>query len=157
MPLTYLQGDPLLTQAQFLLIGHNARGRTEVGRLETQLLHRWPAAFATFHKQCRSGRIKPGTFWVWRESKPQLMFAVVRASSVGATRSRYVESVALLLARDYKREGIRSLAIAPLGDSQEWPAFRPLLEYWLGRSALDVLVYDTYLPGVAAEPVTPEG
>lgn len=151
MPVTYLSGDPLLTRAQVLAFGHNAKCRTESGIFETILLDRYPAAFATFGKNCRGGKIRAGSLWVWRESQPALGFMVVRESSVGATRLRYVEAIALGLARDFRLEGIRSIAIAPLGDSLEWPAFKPVLDYWLGQSALTCLVYEQYAAGVAAE------
>lgn len=151
MPITYLAGDPLLTGAQVLAFGHNARGRAELGALETELLQRYPAAFAAYGKQCRSGRIKAGQLWLWHESQPVLGFMVVRESSVGATRVRFVEAVALNLARDYAREGIRSIAIAPPGSREEWPNLKPVLEHWLGRAALPCYVYEQYLPGVQAE------
>jgi len=150
MPITYLSGDPWLTGAQLLAFGHNARGRSELGALETQLFTRYPAAFASYRKRCHSGRIKAGEMWVWRESQPMLGFMVVRAAPVGATRLRYVEAIALTLARDYQRDGIRSVAIAPLGSREEWPHLRPLLDYWLGRSSLPCFVYEHYLPGVQA-------
>jgi hypothetical protein len=151
MPITYVSGDPLLTHAQVLAFGSNAKGRTESGVFETLLLNRYPAAFATFGKNCRGGKIKTGSLWIWRETRPTLGFMVVRESSVGATRLRYVEAIALGLARDFRLEGIRSIAIAPLGDSLEWPTFRPVLDYWLGQSALPCVVYEQYMPGIEAE------
>ena len=151
MPITYVSGDPLLTNAQILAFGHNAKGRTELGIFETLLLNRYPAAFATFGKSCRSGKIKTGGLWIWRETRPALGFMVVRESSVGATRLRYVEAIALGLARDFHLDGIRSIAIAPLGDSQEWPMLKPVLDYWLGQSALSCVIYEQYLPGIKAE------
>ncbi|MBZ0300357.1 MAG: hypothetical protein K8J31_11470 [Anaerolineae bacterium] len=152
MPVTYLSGDPLLTRAQILAVGHNARGRAELGALETLLFTRQPAAFASYSKHCRSGRITAGQLWIWRESQPMLAFLAVRASAVGATRVRYVESIALTLARDYQRDGIRSIALAPLGSREEWPYLKPVLDRWLSRSALPCIVYEQYLPGVQAEP-----
>jgi hypothetical protein len=151
MPITYLSGDPLLTNAQVLAFGHNARGHSELGALETELFHRYPAAFASYSKQCRSGRIKTGQLWLWRESQPMLGFMVVRESSVGATRVRFVESVALNLARDYQRENIHSIAIAPPGSRDEWPHLKPVLEHWLGHAALPCFIYEQYLSGVRAE------
>jgi hypothetical protein len=151
MPITYVSGDPLLTDAQILAFGHNVKGRTESGIFETLLLNHYPAAFATFGKNCRGGKIKTGSLWIWRESQPALGFMVVRESSVGATRLRYVEAVALGLARDFRLEGILSIAIAPLGDSLEWPTFKPVLDYWLDQSALSCVVYERYVPGIKAE------
>jgi hypothetical protein len=151
MPITYVSGDPLLTQAQVLAFGHNARARAELGTLETRLQDRFPAAFATYRKQCRGDRLKPGAFWVWRESKPGLAFLVIRESSVGATRVRFVETAAMTLARDYRLHGLTSLTIAPLGTSLEWPLLKSILANWFSASTLPVTLYEQYLPGVAAE------
>ncbi|MBC8172018.1 MAG: hypothetical protein H7X77_10110, partial [Anaerolineae bacterium] len=98
MPLTYTSGDPLHTTAQTLAFGHNARGRSELGVLATALMQQHPAAFAAYTRQCRNNRLKPGMIWVWRESKPWLMFMVVRDSAVGATRLRYVQAAVVNLA-----------------------------------------------------------
>lgn len=151
MPLFYVSGDPLHTQAHVLAFGYNARGRTELGTFETQLSNRYPAAFSAYRKQCDAQRLKPGDYWVWRESKPALAFLVVRESSVGATRLRYVQSAAMNLGRDYRLEGFKSLAIAPLGSEHEWPEIKLVLQTWFGMAALPVVIYDTYLPGVTAE------
>jgi hypothetical protein len=150
MTLTYVSGDPLLTQAQVLAFGHNAKGRTELGTLETALLHHFPAAFAAYRKQCRRQRIHSGMIWIWRESQPQLAFLVVRESSVGATRIRFVQSAVMTLARDYHLESIESLALAPLGRQEESAVLKSVIDYWLGSSALPVVVYENYLPGVRA-------
>lgn len=151
MPLTFVTGDPLLTNAQMLAFGHNAQGRTQTGPLETMLHTRYPAAFASYSKQCRSGRIETGMMWTWRESQPALGFMVVRASSVGATRLRYVENIALSLARDYRRDNIRSIALVRLGGKLEWASIKPVLQRWLGKTELACIVYEDYVPGVQAE------
>jgi hypothetical protein len=151
MSVTYVVGDPLLTHAQTLAFGHNAKGRTELGNLETRLLDRYPAAFSTYSKGCRSGRVKPGSFWIWRESSPHLAFLVIRETSVGATRMRFVESNVMTLARDFRLHGLTSLAIAPLSEGAEWAALKPVLDYWLSSSPLTVIVYEAYQPGISAE------
>jgi hypothetical protein len=151
MPITYVSGDPLLTRAQTLAFGHNAKGRSELGTLETVLLNHYPPAFATYGKNCRSGRVKPGTFWTWRESKPFLMFLVVRETSVGATRLRFVEGAIMMLARDYRLHNLTSVAIAPLANELEWKALKPVVDYWLRACPLPVTIYERYQKGVAAE------
>ncbi len=151
MPLTLVSGDPLLTDAQTLIFGHNAKARTEVGALEMRLFDLYPAAFATYRKQCSNGRLKPGMVWIWRESKPYLAFMVVRASSVGATRSRYIETGFMTLARDYALYGLTRLAIAPLAGQEEWAALKPLADYWLRACPLPVALYERYEPGVKAD------
>ena len=149
--LTYVTGDPLLTHAQTLAFAHNARGRTEVDPLHTALLDHYPAAFASFHKLCRHERIKPGEFWIWRDSSPHLMVIVARETPVGMTRARFVESAVLTIARDYRLHGLTSLAIAPLGTAAEWPLLRQVLDQWLARIPLPVTVYEQFSRGIAAE------
>jgi hypothetical protein len=146
MPITITSGDPLLTDAQTLIFGHNAKARTEVGAFEMRLFNLYPAAFATYRKQCTSGRIKPGALWLWRESQPFLGFMVIRESSVGATRQRYVENALMTLARDYRLYSLTSVAIAPLAGMEEWAALRPLMDSWLRSCPLPITVYEQYVP-----------
>jgi hypothetical protein len=150
MPVHYVTGDPLLTQAQVLAFGHNRAGRSELGDLETLLLNRYPAAFSMYRKTCRKDRIQTGTTWLWRDTSPFLGFMVIRETPFGATRLRYVQSVMMSLARDFRLDGLQSLAITPLGDALEWPEIKLIIDSWLGNSPLPVIVYETYQPGVKA-------
>ena len=154
MSLTYTQGDPLRTPLPALAFDTNALGRVEVTPLHTALLDRYPAAFASFGKAARSGRLKAGQIWLWRESTPHLCFLIVRESPVGSTRVRYVDSAALTLARDYRLYGLSSLAIAPLGTTAEWPSLREVLARWLGPSSLPVRVYERSLPAADNAKIT---
>jgi hypothetical protein len=70
------------------------------------------------------------------------MFMVVRDSSVGATRLRYVQAIAIQIAQQYPLLGIKSLAIAPLGNPYEWVEIRQVLTMWLNKCKLDVMIYD---------------
>ncbi|MFW5692364.1 MAG: hypothetical protein ACOCX3_03340 [Chloroflexota bacterium] len=151
MPIRFVDGDPTLTRAAVLAIDHNAGGRTEMGTLHTTLMRQQPAAFATYSKQTRQGRLQPGDYWLWHESYPALLFLVIRESSVGATRLRYIQSVALKLARDHRLISIASLALAPLGRPEEWPEIKKLLMTWFGPSSLPVIAYERYQPGFQAD------
>lgn len=141
MPITMMSGDLLSTAAQTLAFGFNAQGRIEVGALETRLYDAYPAAFAGFRKQCNSGRIKPGMLWMWREAQQNLLFMVVRESSVGMTRMRFVENAVMTIARDYPLYGLSSIALAPLGGKEEWAMLRPVVEYWLHTCPLPIAIY----------------
>lgn len=155
MPITLVTGDPTLTQAHMLLFAHNARGRTELGALEANLMRQYPAAFAAFGKMCRRERVKAGDYWIWRESAPLLCFGVVRESSVGATRLRYVQTVVHKIARDYRLDGIKSLAIAPIGTRLEWPEVKQVIGSVLKSSPLPIFLYEAYIPGQRAEEEEP--
>jgi hypothetical protein len=151
MPIHYVNGDPSLTRAQTLAVSHNAKGRTEMGDFHTHLMRLYPTAFSSYTTRCRKGRVSTGEYDLWRDSTPRLMFLVVRDSAVSATRLRYIQSVAMALVRDYRLEGITSLAIAPLGQPHEWGEIKQVLETWLSRLPLPVIVYDCYQTGVRAD------
>ncbi len=151
MPVTYVTGDPFLTKQQTLAFGYNVRARTENTPLAMAFQQRYPAVFATYRKRANSGRLRAGDLWVWRDSSPRLAVMVVRESAVGATRPRYVDSAVLRLTQDYQREGITSLAIAPLGRESEVSSIRAALDLLLPGCPLDVLVYEHYQPDVPAE------
>jgi hypothetical protein len=151
MPLTYVSGDPLLTNQPMLAIGSNAAGRTETSPLAMALLTRYPAAFASYGKLCHQGRIAPGTMWVWRETKPALAFMVVRETPVGASRLRYIDAVIMMLARDYMLDNICYIAIALLGAEHELDDIKGVLDRWLTKVLLPVIAYTGYQPGIAAE------
>ncbi len=151
MTVVYAEGDPLLTRQHTLAFAHNAAGRAETDPLGLRLHYAFPAAFAAYRKRCRAGRVRPGTLWLWREARPRLCFLVVRETPAGALRVRYVESALLTLARDYRLEGIRSLALAPLAPPAEWGALLPLLTRWLAASALPCVIYTRCIPGADGE------
>lgn len=151
MPITYVQGDPLLTPLAALAFGHNVKARAELDPLTVRLFDRCPAAFASYRKFCASGRAKAGGLWLWRGSQPALIFMIVRESAVGATRLRFVEAALMTLARDYRLYGLSSVAIAPLGDQLEWPLIRPIADYWLRACPLPISIYEVYRPGERGE------
>jgi hypothetical protein len=154
MPLMWVDGDPLRTQAQTLAVAWNAAGRAQVGPFDTDLLTRYPSAFASFAKRARHAATAPraGQYWLWRESLPQLLLLLVRDTPHGILRPRYVESALMLLARDYPLERLTTLAIAPLTDPHDpaAPLYHTLIETWLQPLPLRTVGYH-YRAGVAGE------
>lgn len=151
MPITYVQGDPLLTRATTLAFGMNSRGRTELDTFSTAIMQAYPAAFSGYTRRARRDQFKAGDIYFWSEATPRLLFLIVRDSSVGATRLRYVQSVLMTIARDYPLYNLHSLAIAPLGTSYEQGEILKLIDMWLRTSRLPITVYEKVIAGVAAE------
>ena len=144
MPLQFVTGDPLLDEAPILAIDHNRKGRQELEPLHMALMQKYPAAFSVYKRQCRKERINAGQYWLWQESRPKLLFLPVRDSAFGATRLRYVQAVAMQIARNYRLEGLKSLAIAPLGRPHERDEINKVLAMWLQRLPIDVIIYTEY-------------
>lgn len=141
MPLLYTDTDFLQSPAQVLAFGHNARGKPELGDLETRLFHAFPSAFASCQRQARRGMLRGGSIWWWDMTDRRLAFCIIRDSSVGATRLRYVQNVLLTLVREYSLLNIHSVAIAPLGSPQERPEIEKLLASWLQNAPFEAWVH----------------
>lgn len=154
MPIFRVNGDPLLTDAQALAFPHNLRGSTPAGTFVAELERRYPPAFSMYAKQCRTDRIKAGTFWHWRENTPHLLFLVVNQSPNSMPRLRHVQSCMHQLARDYQRESLRSIAITPLSNGHEWQEIMTLIEKGLKHTRLIVYIYEGIEHGVKAQETT---
>ncbi len=142
MSITFVRGNLFLTGAQAIAVGLNASGRLDASPIFTALHDRCPAFISDYHRRGRAAMLAPGDVWVWHESQPWLVGMVVRDTPQGATRLRYVETAMLNLYHNWEREGLRSLALAPLSEGEEWPPVRDVLQQYLSRIALSVTVYE---------------
>ena len=151
MPITTVQGDIFLTRAPAIAIGLNATGRLGVTPVHTALQDRYPVFVSDYHKRGRTDSLTPGSLWVWREGTPWVVGLVVGETLQGVIRLRYVETAMLNLIKNWEREGLRSLAMMRMGGDAEWPGVREVVLHYAAQMALDITLYDAYLPGVAAE------
>jgi hypothetical protein len=144
---TFVEGDILTTRAQVIGLGHNAQARHEDSALHTRIAYAYPAALSAFRKQARAARIATGDWWLWREATPWLGLLVIRSTSSGATRLRHVEEAAQQLIQASADESVRRVALARLGEPEEWSLIRPILLEWLAPLPLQVVVYEIDIPG----------
>lgn len=151
MAIHFVQGDIGLTGAQSLVLGLNTRGQVDVTPLEIALRDQYPVFFSEYRRMARNSLLSGGKVWIFRESQPWFVGMVVRDSARGITRLRYVEQALTQLRLEWQREGLESIAIAPLGDEIEWPALRALLEELLIYLPIPIFIYETYLPGQKAD------
>ncbi len=141
MGITFVKdSDIFSTQAQTIAVGVNAAGRSEVSTLFTALADRYPVFISDYRKRGRAGKLKPGDIWLWREGQPWILAMVVRDTPQGATRPRYVEAACLKLAREWTREGLKSLALLRLAEGPDWPPVREIVEQYLGH--MPVTIYE---------------
>lgn len=142
MPLEFVTGDPLQSACDALAIGYNAKGRTELDAFTMRVMREFPVPFSAYLRRCRQEKQKGGDMFIWAETKPKILILSVRDSSVGATRLRHVQKCLMELSRDYALIGIKSLAIAPIGNKLEASEIKPLYEQWFGNCKLPVMVYE---------------
>jgi hypothetical protein len=151
MTVTFTKGDIFLTRCQAIGVGISANGRLGVSPFHTALHDRYPVFISECGRRGRAGTLTSGALWVWREGSPWLAGLVIQDTPHAAIRLRTVEAALLNLWKDAPHEGLHSLALMRFGDDSEWNAVRRLLDETLSRHSLPVIVYDDYVPGVAAE------
>src|ERR1041384_2765341 len=117
-----LKADIRKTNMMALMLGLNTRGQTDVTSLETDLRDQFPVFYSEYRRQTRNERLQPGDLWYFRESQPMLIGAMVKGAPSSPARLRHLEQVLVSIRQEYQREGITSIAIAPLGSELEWPA-----------------------------------
>lgn len=151
MPQSFVQGDIFLTRAGAVALGIDAAGRLGTDFITTALRDRFPVFVSECQRRGRVGTQPPGSIWVWREGTPWIIALIVRETPQGATRTRYVEAALLKLMQQWEQEQLRSVALLRLGTDEEWPQLREVAVHYLDLLQRDVVVYDHYLPRIAAE------
>jgi hypothetical protein len=142
-----LKADLRKTSMMAILLGLNTRGQTDVTPLETDLRDQFPVFFSEYRRQTRSSRLQPGALWYFRESQPILIGAMLKDAPSSPARLRHLEQALVSFRQEYQREGITSLAIAPLGSELEWPALYALLEEYLRPLPIAIEIYEAYVLG----------
>lgn len=151
MPITTVKGDIRFTKAQAILLGLNTRGQVEVSSLETTLRDQQPVFFSEYRRLAHSGKLTGGNIWIFRDTTPWLLAAIVRDSPSAATKLRYVEAVVMSLRRDWQREMLKSLAIAPMGTPEEWYSIRAVLHEHLNTMPIPIILYTEHIKDQKAE------
>ncbi len=155
MSIHLTRGDITQTRAQAMLVGLNTRGKTEVSPLEARLRDVAPVFFSDYRRRARAGHLTLGDIWIFRESTPWYVGAVLRGVPGGATRTRHLEKALRYLRQHHRNELLRSLAIAPLGTPEEADLLQQVLVDELQSVNIPVIIYEAYIPGQApAEPAT---
>lgn len=144
MSITYKRADIRETKAQSIMLGLNARGQVEVNPLETALRDQFPVFYSEYRRLGRNGALVPGEWWYFREATPWLIGAILRDGPNSSTRLRHLEQALITLRRDWQREGLKSLAIAPLGTEVELAPIRALMEDYLKDGPIPVEFYEEF-------------
>ena len=141
------EGDIFQTGAQAIGVPLSANGRTGVAPFFTTLHDRWPVFISEYGKRGRAGVLLPGSVWLWRAARPWLAGLIIRETPHSPARLRFIEQAILTLAKDWQREGLRSLALPRLVDGPEWRSVRDMLCRCLDSPVLHVVVFENIIAG----------
>ena len=124
-----------------LAIGLAANGRLIPDPTHTTLMDRYPAFMSDYRKRAKAGLLVPGTYWVWRDSRPILVGLITRETPQGPARSRYIETALTQLNNNAQHEGLHEFDLLPLAASADWPALQQIVERVFAQSNLVVTIH----------------
>lgn len=141
--LTEQRGDLLGSGLQAVGHGVNTVGAMGAG-IAVQFRRRWPAMYDQYREECRGGRLKPGSVFVWHEG-PVVVYNLATQPFPGpCAKFTYIGSAAREMLADASARSISTVGLPRLGAGYgglEWGAVRALLDDIVLGSATDIVVY----------------
>jgi O-acetyl-ADP-ribose deacetylase (regulator of RNase III) len=151
----FVEGDILNTNAA--LIAHGVAPNDNFGQgLALSLRERWPAMYKDFRHYCQVKHPKSGEVWFWGGAEgvqiANLMTqeaAYGHGEKPGKATLAHVNHALRELRKLIEQDSIPSVALPKLATGVgglDWQDVKPLIENHLGDLAIDVFVYETYVP-----------
>jgi len=153
-------GDILLSRASALAHGVSPHDSFQAG-LALSLRTRWPSMYRDFRHYCRAANPAPGGLWAWMSADGTRIFSLFTQEPPlaggrrpGRASLAHVARSLRELRRQIEVERPASLALPRLATGVgglDWYLVQPLLRQHLETLRIPVIVYATYLTGVAAD------
>lgn len=140
----FTQGDIFQSKAQTVTATVNCVGIMGKG-LAKEFRQRFPDMYKEYAKICRKGELKKGSFYLYKNLHVQILCFPTKDNWKGPSKYEFIEEGLKTLKRDYKKLGIDSLAIPPLGcgiGGLEWSKVKELIIKYLSDLPIDIEVYE---------------
>ncbi len=158
-----VEGDILLSKANAIV--HGVEKNDPMNKcLALELNNKYPTMRTDFHRWCHQHNTKPGEAWLWTGPNNTHIVHLITQESLeindhlhGKATLNNIRHALTALEKIIITEKFTSIALPRIatgvGDL-EWDDVWPLIENSLGKLAIPVYVYVTYIAGkVADEPV----
>ncbi len=139
----YQRGDIFTSNAQVIVNTVNCEGVMGKG-LALAFKQRYPAMFAVYQQECKTGKLRIGRPTLYRDSTPWILNFPTKDHWRFPSRLEYLEKGLEYLAANYKKAGITSIAFPKLGAQNgklAWDEVGPLMAKYLSQIDIDVYIY----------------
>jgi O-acetyl-ADP-ribose deacetylase (regulator of RNase III)/uncharacterized protein YwgA len=152
-----LIGDILKSGSQTLINTVNCVGIMGKG-IALEFKNRFPDMFKEYEQKCQRKEIKPGIPYLYSVLfPPQIVNFPTKDHWKSVSRIEDIEKGLKILLNNYRKWGVTSLAIPPLGCGNgqlEWRAVGPLIYKYATRMDIPIELYAPY--GTPPKELTPE-
>ena len=139
----YQKGDIFDSNAQVIVNTVNCKGLMGKG-LALTFKQRYPAMFAVYQHECKSGKLRIGRPTLYRDSVPWILNFPTKDHWRFPSKLEYLEKGLEFLVANYQNAGIKSIAFPKLGTQNgklSWDEVGPLMAKYLSQLAIDVYIY----------------
>ena len=139
----YQKGDIFESHAQVIVNTVNCKGAMGRG-LALSFKERYPAMFAVYQQECKSGKLRIGRPTLYQGSTPWILNFPTKYHWRLPSKLEYIEKGLEFLVANYKKAGIKSIAFPKLGTQNgklSWDEVGPLMAKYLSQLDIDVYIY----------------
>jgi O-acetyl-ADP-ribose deacetylase (regulator of RNase III) len=105
---------------------------------------RYPAMFAVYQQECKTGKLRIGRPTLYQDSTPWILNFPTKDHWRFPSKLEYLEKGLEFLIANYKKAGITSIAFPKLGAQNgklSWDEVGPLMAKYLSQIDIDVYIY----------------
>lgn len=152
MPTIFVKGDMLASDLSAIAHGCNCAGAMGAG-IAAQIRERCPNMYRAYRTRCRTGEFRLGDVMVWRAGSGFVVFNLGTQAKPGSRASFAAinQSVTNMLSIAEKL-GISHIGIPKIGaglGGLSWTGVRETLIKLGARTNVTLVVFETYVPGLA--------
>lgn len=139
----YQKDDIFSSNAQVIVNPVNCKGVMGRG-LALAFKERYPAMFATYQEECKTGKLRIGRPTLYRESTPWILNFPTKDHWRLPSKMEYLEKGLEYLVANYQKAGIKSIAFPKLGAGNgelSWDEVGPLMAKYLSQLDIDVNIF----------------
>lgn len=139
----YRKGDIFESEAQVIVNTVNCQGVMGKG-LALAFKERYPAMFAVYKEECKTGKLRIGRPSLYKDSTPWILNFPTKDKWKANSRLEYLDKGLKYFVTNCKRAGIKSIAFPKLGAQNgklEWDEVGPLMAKYLSTLNIEVYIY----------------
>ena len=141
----YQKGDIFNSKAHVIVNTVNCEGVMGKG-LALAFKERYPAMFAVYQQDCKTGKLRIGRPTLYKASTPWILNFPTKDHWRPPSKLEYLDKGLEYLVGNYQKAGIQSIAFPKLGAQNgklSWDDVGPLMAKYLSQLDIDVYIYIT--------------
>lgn len=106
---------------------------------------RYPEMFREYQKVCKSGRLEPGSSWLWKGSDQWVLNFATKKHWRNPSKIEYVRNGLIEFRKNFESAGIREIAFPRLGCGNgglDWKEVKPMMVEYLHDLPVTVYIHD---------------